>query len=299
VNLQGSCSIRLLYGMLAVGLCLAAPAVLAQSTTQAPASQPPGQPGSQKDNPFPGDAPQAPAPGQPVAGQGSDAKPDSAGGKPKRESENPFPGEDPGAPIIPVEPGPGAGAGSGHRPDSGADSRSASRPGASDSSSGTDSGSTARRDADPDGDPVRSPDGPGHYADDDGFSSSRSGVKQVPVEDLGDATPSKSAKGRTREQVIKEDLDVGGFYLDKKNWKAAQARFSSAFALDAENPDSVWGLAEAERHLQLYKEAGEHYKLFLSYEPDGKRGREARKALAEVEAAQPSASAAKTAAPEK
>ena len=293
--------------MLAVGLCLGVPAVLAQSTTQAPAGQPagqpPSQPASQKDNPFPGDAPQAPAPGQPVAGQGSDAKPDSAGAKPKRESENPFPGEDPGAPIIPVGPGPGAGAGSGHRPDSGpdsgADSGSASRPGRSDSDSDADSRNT-RRDADPDGDPVRSPDGPGHYADDDGFSSSRSGVKQVPVEDLGDATPGKPAKGRTREQVIKEDLDVGGFYLDKKNWKAAQARFSSAFALDAENPDSVWGLAEAERHLQLYKEAGEHYKLFLSYEPDGKRAREARKALAEVDAPQPSASAAaKIAAPEK
>jgi hypothetical protein len=60
--------------------------------------------------------------------------------------------------------------------------------------------------------------------------------------------------------------------------------------LDAENPDTVWGLAESERHLQLYKEAAEHYKLFLSYEPDGKRGREAKKALEEVEAAQPVAS---------
>jgi tetratricopeptide (TPR) repeat protein len=112
------------------------------------------------------------------------------------------------------------------------------------------------------------------------------------VEDDSDQKPGKSTKNPTREQVIKEDLDVGGFYLDKKNWKAAQARFASAFALNGENPDSLWGLAEAERHLQLYKDAAEHYKLFLSYEPDGKRGREARKALAEVEAAQPSALAA-------
>jgi hypothetical protein len=137
---------------------------------------------------------------------------------------------------------------------------------------------------------VRSPDGDARTANDDGFSSSREGVRQAPVEDDADAKPGKPGKSKTRAQAIKEDLDVGGFYLDKKNWKAAQGRFSSAFALDAENPDTVWGLAEAERHLQLYKEAAEHYKLFLSYEPDGKRGREARKALEEVEAAQHSAS---------
>jgi tetratricopeptide (TPR) repeat protein len=86
-------------------------------------------------------------------------------------------------------------------------------------------------------------------------------------------------------------VDIGGFYLDKKNWKAAQARFTGAFALDSENPDAVWGLAEAERHLQLYKEAAEHYKLLLSYDPDGPHHREARKALEEVEAARPPATA--------
>jgi hypothetical protein len=283
--LPGKRAIRLSNGILAVSLCLGVPAVLAQGAAQPP----PSQPASPKDNPFPGDAPQAPAPSAPAAGQSpppgasqppgqaSDGKPDAKG---KRESENPFPGEDPNAPIIPVAPGPGAGPG----PDSG----SAARPGRTDS----DAAGTPRRDADPDGDPVRSPDGDACTASDDGFSSSREGVRQVPVEGDSDAKPGKSIKNKTREQVIKEDLDVGGFYLDKKNWKAAQGRFSSAFALDAENPDSVWGLAESERHLQLYKEAAEHYKLFLSYVPDGKRGREARKALEEVEAAQPSASAA-------
>jgi tetratricopeptide (TPR) repeat protein len=121
-------------------------------------------------------------------------------------------------------------------------------------------------------------------------------VSPSPAEEDSDAKPGKPTGKKAREQTIKEDLDVGGFYLEKKNWKAAQGRFASAFALDAENPDSVWGLAEAERHLQLYKEAAEHYKLFLSYEPDGKRGREARKALDEVEAAQPSAASASKAA---
>ena len=282
--------------MLAVSLCLGVPGLLAQSTappSSPPSGQAPKQTSGQGDNPFPGDAPQAPAPSAPAAGQSApsstgqtpsqapgqsgDGKPDAKG---KRESDNPFPGEDPNAPIIPVAPGPGAG------PGQGADSGSAARPGRTDS----DAAGVPRRDADPDGDPVRSPDGDARTANDDGFSSSREGVRQAPVDEDADAKPGKSAKNKNRAQTIKEDLDVGGFYLDKKNWKAAQGRFSSAFALDAENPDTVWGLAEAERHMQLYKEAAEHYKLFLSYEPDGKRGREARKALEEVQAAQPSAS---------
>jgi len=266
--------------MLAMGLSLAAAGLWAQSAPPAPKP-----PAGQSDNPFPGDAPaagqasQASQAAPQSAGQkpGGDGKPDSTQTKQKSGSDNPFPGEDPNAPIIPVEPSAGDRSGAGRAPDSG-------RPG----NPGDGSAGAGRRDADPDGDPVRSPDGVGRYANDDGFSSSRSGVSQVPTEE-DDAAQSKSMKGKTRLQVIKEDLDVGGFYLDKKNWKAAQGRFASAFALDAENPDSVWGLAEAERHLQLYKDAAEHYKLFLSYEPDGKRGREARKALEEVEAAQPTA----------
>jgi hypothetical protein len=272
-------STRLLNLMLAVSLWLAAPALWAQST---PPPAPP--PASQDDNPFPGEAPKAPAPDKPAAGQstgqstgqkpGQDGKPkpDSTAPQPKSSGDNPFPGEDTNAPIIPVDPGPGTG--------------SSTR-----SDSGADSGGSPKRDADPDGDPVRSPDSPGNTVNDDGFSSSRSGLKQIPAEDDNDGAPGKSAKNKTREQVIKEDLDVGSYYLSRKNWKAAEGRFTSAFSLDSENPDAVWGLAETERHMQLYKEAAEHYKLFLSYDPDGPHSRAARKALEEVEAARPSSSA--------
>jgi hypothetical protein len=51
--------------------------------------------------------------------------------------------------------------------------------------------------------------------------------------------------------------------------------------------------------LQLYKEAAGHYKLFLSYDPDGPHSKAARKGLEEVESATPSTSAAsKTASPQ-
>jgi tetratricopeptide (TPR) repeat protein len=134
---------------------------------------------------------------------------------------------------------------------------------------------------------VRTPDALGSFASDDGFSSSRSGLKQLPAEDDTERTPGSSAKVKTRVQLVKEDVDVGNYYLQRKNWKAAQSRFADAFGRDSEDPDAVLGLAEAERHLELFKEAAEHYKLFLTYDPDGPHSKAARKALDEVQAARP------------
>jgi tetratricopeptide (TPR) repeat protein len=251
------------------------------SAPSTPSTTAPNQPGQQDkpDNPFPEDSSQAAQPQKPASGQ-SGSKPDSTTAQPKSSSDNPFPGEDPNAPVIPV---PGGG--------SGADSSSAG--------SGDGSGGVSRRGDDPDGDPVRSPDSHAHMATGDGFSSSRRGLNDLPAEDDGKAKPGQSARVKTREQTVKEDIDVGNFYIDKRNWKAAQARFTSAFSLDSENPDAVFGLAETERHLQLYKEAAGHYKLFLSYDPDGPHSKAARKGLEEAESASPSVSAAsKTASPQ-
>jgi len=272
--MQKQISIRnWMFGAMA-GLCLVAtPGLLAQSgAPQAPA---------QGDNPFPGEQPKtppaapAPAAGQ-ASGQGGQSTPQLPLKPAESSSDNPFPGDDSKAPIL---PGGSSGSGAG----SGTDS-APNRP-------SSDSAATPRRDADPDGDPVRTPD-PAGLTENDGFSSSRSGLNHMPVEDDSDARPGKSTKNKTREQMVAENLDVGNFYIEKKNWKAAQARFSAAFGLDSENPDAVFGLAEAEQHLQLYKDAAEHYRLFLTYDPDGPHGKAARKALAEVESASPSGQAA-------
>lgn len=258
---------------LGLGLGLAVCVAGAVGSLQGQSSTPPP---SQQDNPFPGEPQKAPdksgaqQPAKPGTDGKSSQKPDAAPDKPKVESDNPFPGENTNAPIIPVDPGPGANSGS-----------AGGRRG---SDSGTDSAgspSSAGADAGPEGDPVRSPDAPGTGGN-DGFSSSRSGLNGMPAEDDTDAVPGQSAKHKTREEKIKEDLDTGGFYAEKKNWKASQSRFADAFSLDKENAEAVFGLAEAERHLQLYKEAGEHYELFLSYDPEGPHSRAARKALEQV-----------------
>jgi hypothetical protein len=284
LKLLGNRSIRWPHRLVGAAffLALAAPVAQGQST---PGQNPPPAAAPKDDNPFPDDVPKAPVSQAPASQTpantsatpqpGQSAKPGAPPAKPT--SDNPFPGEDENVPIIPAPGTPANNAGSG-------------------ANNNADYGRTPRRDSDPDGDPVRTPDALGSYANnapgDDGFSSSRSGLKQGSGEDVSDERPGKSTKNKTREQLVKEDVDVGSFYLDKKDWKGAQSRFQAAFALDSENPDVVWGLAESERHLHLYKESAEHYKLFLSYDPDSKRGRDARKALQEVEAAAPGASAA-------
>jgi len=250
-----------------LGVCLAGAAVSLQGQSSTPV------PSSQQDNPFPGEpqkAPEKPA-GQQTSKPGSDSK--AAPGSAKPESDNPFPGEDSNAPIIPVDQGSGSGQGTG--PGSNSGYAPAQRDG------GTDSANSTRSGNDPNGDPVRSPDLQDATGS-DGFSSSRTGLSGLPAEDDTDAVPGQSAKHKSRQEFLKEDLDTGQFYAEKKNWKASQSRFADAFSLDKESTDAIWGLAEAERHLQLYKEAVEHYELFLSYDPEGPHSRAARKALDQI-----------------
>ncbi len=140
---------------------------------------------------------------------------------------------------------------------------------------------------DPDGDPVRSPDGMGFAASDTGFSSSRSGLEGGAAGPEVDTVPGRSTKAKTRDQVVKEDVDVGGFYLERKNWEAALLRFQSAYTLDSESPEAVYGLAEAERHLEHWAKAREHYTLFLAFDPEGPKSKGARKALDQLDKEHP------------
>jgi tetratricopeptide (TPR) repeat protein len=222
-----------------------------------------------------GNPPSAPTPNADTkAGQKPGQKPAEVPAPKPGDNDNPFPGENSNAPVIPVdEP---------NTPASNQPARSLPPADLPDANAG------ARRPVDADGDPVLSPEdrGAGDSGADDGFSSSRSGLTNLPVEDDHEVKPGSSVKAKTRSQLIKEDIDVGTLYLEKKNWKAAQLRFGHAYSLDPENADAIFELAEAERHLQMYKESVEHYKTFLSYDSEGPHGKAARKGLDEAEAAQ-------------
>jgi tetratricopeptide (TPR) repeat protein len=140
-------------------------------------------------------------------------------------------------------------------------------------------------------DPVRSPDEP--LTD---TSSSSSGASSSSSADLANiiAPPHDEEKRKSRKnnelpadhtETAREDENVGGYYLDQKNWRAALSRFQSALVLDPENPDVYWGLAESQRHLGDVGNAKSNYQKVMEYDPGSKHAKEASKLLKEPEMA--------------
>ncbi|MGO9319045.1 MAG: tetratricopeptide repeat protein [Terracidiphilus sp.] len=154
-------------------------------------------------------------------------------------------------------------------------------------------------------DPVRSPDDPAptytSSSESDSSadsSSSLTGLGSLLPKPGDDETSSKkrklTVKEPTHQEAASKDIEVGSYYLDRKNWKAALSRFESAMILDPENPEVYWGLAQAEHHLGDYAHAKEHYLKLLEYDPDGPHGKQARRelkdpALEKAQSGQPAA----------
>jgi tetratricopeptide (TPR) repeat protein len=151
---------------------------------------------------------------------------------------------------------------------------------------------------DEDIDPVRSPENAGAAAEagETGSSSSLAGIGNlVPNPDDDTTEPGsrnkKSAQSEPeRQESANKDLDIGKYYLDNKNWKAALSRFESALVLDPDNPEVYWGLAESQRHLGNFAEARANYQKVVDYDPDSRHGKDARKALKDPEIANAKAS---------
>jgi hypothetical protein len=215
-------------------------------------------------------------------GQTNPAVPKPAAPKPAapQTGSNPFPEDTHSIPVLTA------------KPDAGMDERN----------NGAAFGRTALPDEDLD--PVRSPDDAvaAPSAMDRGSSSSLAGLdKLLPGPDDDEKDKDQKGKDTRRKLTVKEpthkeaaskDIEVGGYYLETKNWKAAESRFESAMVLDPDNPDVFWGLAEAERHLGNFADARTHYQTVLIYDPDSKHGKDARKALKDPEIANAKAVAA-------
>jgi tetratricopeptide (TPR) repeat protein len=100
-----------------------------------------------------------------------------------------------------------------------------------------------------------------------------------PEDDQPDKKKKLFVKEPTHQEASSKDIEVGDYYLQTKNWKAALSRFESAMVLDPENPEVYWGLAEAEHHLSDFADAKAHYLKLLEYDPDGPHGKQARREL--------------------
>jgi hypothetical protein len=212
---------------------------------------------------------QTPATGDAVANgqkKTEDQKPSSA--VPSQSSANPFPEDITTVPVMPSKDAPPPPEGS----ESGPEGYRTPLPGQ-------------------DLDPVRSPDDPEPSAatsdSEGGFSSSLRGLESLlpRPEDDQDKKDKKPVKQPTKEEVAAKDVQIGNYYLDRKNWKGAFSRFESALVLDPENPDVFWGLAEANRHLGNLADARANYEKVAEFDPDSRHGKDAVKALKEPEIA--------------
>ncbi len=149
-------------------------------------------------------------------------------------------------------------------------------------------------------DPVRSPEDAGQAAEEQerNSSSSLAGMGNLLPGPDDDTQPGK--RNRKGAQIVPEhhetaaeDENVGSYYLDNKNWKAALSRFESGLVLDPDNPDVYWGLAESQRHLGDFASARANYMKVMEYDPGSRHAKEASKALTDpqIANAKPSATA--------
>jgi tetratricopeptide (TPR) repeat protein len=156
-------------------------------------------------------------------------------------------------------------------------------------------------------DPVQSPDDSPATASGAGPDSSSSSSSSSSLSGMDNLIPGPddeepAKQGRHQQDQIapehqesaSEDENVGKYYLDNKDWRAALSRYQSAMVLDPQNPDVYWGLAEADRHLGNYADARTNYLKVMEYDPDSKHAKEAKKTLTEPELANAKPSPAKS-----
>jgi hypothetical protein len=223
----------------------------------APAKTPPASDPA-KAFPFPGEAPQSPAPVTSPSPMGAaQSTPDSADkttGDAAQPASKRFPF--PGGGDAPAADGPSA-------PASGLQDAGSSGASTDPGSSSSSSSSSAE-----DG-------GVGPLAGDDdpaaAAAAARAARKQLPK--VNPETPTQ------REQ---EDLDVAAFYQGDANYKGAYDRALDAVKIAADDPDAHFALAEAARRLGKLDEAETQYKKCLTLDPVPKERKAAEKALKEM-----------------
>jgi Flp pilus assembly protein TadD len=126
--------------------------------------------------------------------------------------------------------------------------------------------------------------GSGAKQPDPGYSSSHVDMKRLDPDADRETRISNGAGGYVHDpQLAAKDEKVGKFYLQAGDFKGAYDRYREASLVAPEDGDAVFGLAEAARGLHLKEEAEANYKLYIDAFPDGKKSKDARKALAALD----------------
>jgi tetratricopeptide (TPR) repeat protein len=98
--------------------------------------------------------------------------------------------------------------------------------------------------------------------------------------------PPPKGKALTEEeqqaQLVAKDIDVGYFYLNEKNYAAAEGRLKEAAELKPDSTAALIGLAQAQQKLGKRADARNSYEAYLKVKPDGPEADKVKKALAEL-----------------
>lgn len=84
------------------------------------------------------------------------------------------------------------------------------------------------------------------------------------------------------EQQAAKDIDVGYYYLNQKNYVAAESRLKEAVELKPDASAAYIGLGQAQQKLGKSEAARSSYEAYLKLEPDGHDADKVKKALAEL-----------------
>ena len=79
-----------------------------------------------------------------------------------------------------------------------------------------------------------------------------------------------------------KDIEVGDFYLKRKNYRAAEERYRDALLWKPNDAIATYRLGETTEHQGKLDEAREHYEGYLKILPEGPLAQEAHKALARL-----------------
>jgi hypothetical protein len=124
-----------------------------------------------------------------------------------------------------------------------------------------------------------------HAADDDVAPTTEAPdapVKSSKLKDLGSSGSFSEAHAKLEKTRFNDDLKVGKFYLQDGNPQGAYLRYKDAIGYDPDDPDALFGLAQAAEKLKKRDEAILNYRETIKADPGGDHDRAARAALKDL-----------------
>ena len=85
-----------------------------------------------------------------------------------------------------------------------------------------------------------------------------------------------------KTQQAAKDIDVGFYYLNEKNYRAAESRLKEATELKPDIPAAYIGLGQAQQKLGKTADARKSYEAYLQINPDSKDAEKVKKAMSEL-----------------